>query len=479
MAERRHSISRNLALFCTGFFVVMGVVLGAIGFAAHRSAVFDQYDSYLHDVLMLVAEEVDADDLAQCIEQGVRTRSYNELQTFMDHVRATHSSLTYLYIVKPLNTNETNNVFQVVEGFTPEERRAGENTRLGDPSEDYYTAESARQFFSLMENPSQGVTYILDSTATVNCYTGAVALTNRAGEAVAVLGADVSLDSIDRSLYHYGINNVIAVLAVVVVFVLLMLWWMRKHIIRPLGAIERGVSSFVASSHGCTDPSALLLSMPSVRTNDEFQTLAESVTTMSQDMKDYVEHLLKARDEMADMRDQVEDLGEIAYVDALTGVKNKAAWMQAHARLQEKVEAGGAQFAILMADLNGLKAINDTYGHERGDVYLRNGCKLICDVFEHSPVFRVGGDEFLVLLEGRDYERRSELLNELLWAVEQAYDNENVQPWERVSFAVGMAKYEPQLDENADATLRRADLEMYLYKQDLKAAWGKDPHDRL
>ena len=157
MAERRHSISRNLALFCTGFFVVMGVILGAIGFVAHRSAVFDQYDSYLHDVLMLVAEEVDVDDLAQCIEQGVRTRDYNKLQTFMDHVRVTHSSLSYLYIVKPLNTNETNNVFQVVEGFTPEERRAGENTRLGDPSEDYYTAESARQFLGLMENPGQGV----------------------------------------------------------------------------------------------------------------------------------------------------------------------------------------------------------------------------------------------------------------------------------------------------------------------------------
>ena len=47
-----------------------------------------------------------------------------------------------------------------------------------------------------------------------------------------------------------------------------------------------------------------------------------------------------------------------------------------------------------------LKLINDTYGHEKGDIYLKTACNAICDVFRHSPVFRMGGDEFAVLLQG-------------------------------------------------------------------------------
>jgi GGDEF domain-containing protein len=53
-----------------------------------------------------------------------------------------------------------------------------------------------------------------------------------------------------------------------------------------------------------------------------------------------------------------------------------------------------------MFDLNDLKHINDRYGHERGDEYIVNCCRLICQVFKHSPVFRIGGDEFVALLRG-------------------------------------------------------------------------------
>ena len=68
---------------------------------------------------------------------------------------------------------------------------------------------------------------------------------------------------------------------------------------------------------------------------------------------------------------------------------------------------------VAVCDVNSLKAVNDTLGHKAGDEIIRRACSLICNTFKHSPVYRIGGDEFAVILSGRDYERRQELLSEM------------------------------------------------------------------
>ena len=101
-------------------------------------------------------------------------------------------------------------------------------------------------------------------------------------------------------------------------------------------------------------------------------------------------------------------------IDGLTGVKNKHAYLSAEAELNEQIEKGvQPRFAIVILDLNGLKEINDQHGHQTGDNFLKAGCRAICDIFDHSPVFRVGGDEFAVIARGRDYERLDELIEEM------------------------------------------------------------------
>lgn len=70
------------------------------------------------------------------------------------------------------------------------------------------------------------------------------------------------------------------------------------------------------------------------------------------------------------------------------------------------------EFAIAVFDLNNLKDINDRLGHEVGDQYIKNACRVICDSFKHSPVFRVGGDEFAVFLENTDYWVRERIMQQ-------------------------------------------------------------------
>jgi diguanylate cyclase (GGDEF)-like protein len=103
-----------------------------------------------------------------------------------------------------------------------------------------------------------------------------------------------------------------------------------------------------------------------------------------------------------------------ANIDALTGVRNKHAYLTAEARLDRQISDGSHPlFAVVMLDVNDLKQINDTSGHQAGDQYLRDACTLICDTFKHSPVFRVGGDEFAVIAQGDDYVQVEERLKEI------------------------------------------------------------------
>lgn len=169
----------------------------------------------------------------------------------------------------------------------------------------------------------------------------------------------------------------------------------------------------------------------------------------------------------------ISDLNSKAYKDALTSVRNKGAFDIFARKLDDVIRASDAdaapEFAVVMLDCNELKEINDSYGHEKGDLYLQNSCRLICTTFAHSPVFRLGGDEFAAVLQRDDFTRRDELLD----AFDRRADEINAaaaNPWDGISLAKGMAVFDPRADANVDSVLRRADARMYEEKNRYKAA---------
>ena len=168
----------------------------------------------------------------------------------------------------------------------------------------------------------------------------------------------------------------------------------------------------------------------------------------------------------------ISDLNSKAYQDAMTGVKNLAAYNASAKMLGDAIAAAeeGAEpaFGVVMLDCNDLKRINDRYGHGMGDRYLLNACALICRVFTHSPVFRIGGDEFAVLLQSGDYDRRDSLMEEFDGLAAEV-NHTAEEPWEQISVAKGMAIYRPDSDGSVEDVMRRADQRMYLDKQRMKA----------
>jgi diguanylate cyclase (GGDEF)-like protein len=180
---------------------------------------------------------------------------------------------------------------------------------------------------------------------------------------------------------------------------------------------------------------------------------------MTQQIRGYIENLIATTQELTKTRIEADEMNELAHRDALTGVGSKLAYDAQVAKLTEEMQQGTARYGIVMVDMNGLKQLNDTYGHEKGNIAIQKTCALICEVFAHSPVYRFGGDEFVVVIKDRDYDNVEEIIRQFR---EQA-EKTTGEPWERVDAAIGYALYEN--DDTVNDVFRRADHKMYEQKR--------------
>lgn len=171
-------------------------------------------------------------------------------------------------------------------------------------------------------------------------------------------------------------------------------------------------------------------------------------------------------DTMERMSQYVGSMKKQAYQDELTGVKNVTAYDMKVRGLNRRIVQGKAAFAVVMVDLNQLKEVNDRFGHEKGNIALKNLCHAICHLYKHSPVYRIGGDEFVVILEGEDYDNRDALF-EKVQAFEHIRDIYGDQPWTQIAASAGMAVYDKTCDATYQAVFNRADARMYEKKQHL------------
>ena len=154
---------------------------------------------------------------------------------------------------------------------------------------------------------------------------------------------------------------------------------------------------------------------------------------------------------------------ETAFKDPMTGAKSKTAYLQREKEINTAIEEETQEkFAVVVCDVNGLKKINDTLGHKAGDEYIKKAFHMICDIFQHSPVYRIGGDEFVIILTGRDYVIRKELVLAL-------HDRSVAHIGSGgVVVSGGLSEFRPGEDKSYHAVFERADGLMYDEKQLLK-----------
>jgi diguanylate cyclase (GGDEF)-like protein len=180
------------------------------------------------------------------------------------------------------------------------------------------------------------------------------------------------------------------------------------------------------------------------------------------DVERLVEEIGRLRGEVARLQQRVEQLDELAHEDTLIKLPNRRGFMRALDGLVDRAGRRGKSGAMLFVDLDGLKIINDSFGHRAGDEALIQVANLLTSgVRRGDVVARIGGDEFGILLETADEDSAHETaarLVDLICDCEFTHDGDELP----LSVAIGVAMIDGN-DSPADV-MARADEEMYRRK---------------
>ena len=155
----------------------------------------------------------------------------------------------------------------------------------------------------------------------------------------------------------------------------------------------------------------------------------------------------------------------LAYTDSLTGLNNKAAFDITKGVIESEMVLGRASFAIIVMDVNNLKIINDTRGHDMGDQLLKHITNCLREVFVGYPLYRIGGDEFCTIINNAD---PSILIEKLQTIVAKRSKRDLDIFGTNYQIAAGGAIYDQRIDGSFHDVFNRADDLMYVNKKALK-----------
>ena len=258
-----------------------------------------------------------------------------------------------------------------------------------------------------------------------------------------VLVLFANYDDIQQVRYTIAFKIAISVLLLVLVFSLIV-FFMVKKIVTPLKKL--------------TDASIKLA-------NGDYD-----VEIMYSDTRE-INLLSTAFDNMAmNLREHENMQRRLAYCDSMTGLRNTTAYKEWILDINKRIPTEDISFGIVVLDINYLKETNDTYGHNVGNDLIITASQIISDTFKRSPVFRIGGDEFVVILQNRDLEERDLLLERFdMECADARVDSRH--GLIHVQVAKGCSLFDPATDKQFSDVFNRADDAMYRNKKMLKTAF--------
>jgi len=462
MEKKYRPLNRSITIACAIIFLLLSTILSVATYRLFSNAMYRRYQEQMTSIMDYAQTFIDNEDMAVCAKTYVETDKYRETQAAFDNFVDHYSDLHYLYIMKATESGDSLNIRSVCSASTAYEKANTPETilHLGDGAASWYSGEVIKVIEEI-QNGNEDVFFVDQSEWGLD-YTLARPLTNAAGEHYGVLCVDNSIDAIRNTINRNTRVCIGLILALGALFNFMLVLWMRACVTDPIRQLEASVTAFAASSHGKRDPDELLFTPPEIKINNEVQSLNLAVSKMTTDMKDYAQGLVEAEKTVQELRDSVAR-------DELTHVNLEAAYVKMEQKLDRKIADGVAEFAVVIVDLDDTGDINNKYGYKKGDEYIAGSCLLVCNAFQHSPVYRVGGDEFAVVLEGRDYRDREALVTSLKKDFEQSPSRTMTkQPWLCYSGTIGMSEYLPGRDPSAKYVYTRAVSNMVSTKKEEK-----------
>ncbi len=291
-------------------------------------------------------------------------------------------------------------------------------------------------------------------------------------EVIAYAYDDLSMDYVESVIDRYSSVSIMAIIICLVLVCIVGVLLMNQFVVNPIRKLTDVASKYriVNDTMGNLESSAFR--ELNIKTGDEIEVLAESMKKLEGDLNDQIETLFATRQELMSTREHADIMSEMANRDALTGIRNKRGYETEIQRINKGIAMGNTKVGVVMVDMNDLKEVNDQYGHEKGDKVICSLCDMLCSVFKRSPVFRIGGDEFVVIVSNYDYINLESNVDKFKKSVEHNIKEIELEPWERASAAIGYAIFEEGKDIAIEDTLKRADEQMYACKQEMKEKYN-------
>ena len=427
----------------------IAATISFVSYSIYRESAVNERIRIADGITMMVVEEINPSRVDEYLELGRQAEDYNDVERKLYRIRASNSDIRYLYVYKIMEDG-CHVVFDL-DTATVEASPPGSVEEFEEDFDEYLEDLLAgRPIPPIINDEKYG--YLLTIYKPVY---------NHHGQCVCYAAIDFSMDQIN----DYGrtfIAEVVTMFSSVLILILVLSFaFIENNIILPVNTMAYCARNFAYDSEEAREQNIQHMKNLDIRTHDEIENLYSAFLKTTSDSMHYFENLKRSKIQLAVM-------DELAHKDALTGLKNKAAYNKDTARLDADIVAGKAAFAIIMIDVNYLKRVNDTYGHERGNEYLINAAKLACSVFGEEHVYRIGGDEFVVILDGDNLAHCEKNIARIRAEIERFRADTTLEPWEKVSAAVGVSHYTSG-DINAEEVFKRADSDMYQNKLAMKA----------
>lgn len=451
MARRKISLTTKVILIVTAFLVAVDVALGIVMINLSAKSTREVLNHKMLELAQTAAKLVNGDEIKALTVADKENntepykKNYDILAAFKTSAQENSADLAFIYCLVRVSPEKI--VFSI------------------DPSDDpaiFLTEEPI--YTDAMIAATYGTAGV-DSQAYEdrwgNLYSAYAPVFGSDNQVAAVVGVDVWAKWYDTEIT----NSVIAIsvigavtIAAGVLIALLITIRLRKRLdslTTDMVYLENDLQKLLVEIRKPTDfnPDE---SSDNIR-GDEIAVLKNKINIAQEEVRQYIAYSERK-----------------AYTDSLTKIGNRLAYFERVKDINSKINSGeDFCFAVLVYDVNGLKDINDTYGHEFGDIALVVSADLIQKIFGVENTYRIGGDEIVIIMENENCSDISHMNDE--FSDQLAIFNESKDAIQTpISLSYGLAKYDKETDKEFLDVFRRADKDMY----DRKNAYYKESGKR-
>ena len=443
MLKRKIGYSKKLVLLISLFLLLANGFLGTILIIQSQNELYTQIKRRMLDILQSAVALLDGDEMGKVQKEDFNTdeyqKAYNLLGTFQENFK-----LEYIYGIRDMGDGTFT--------FTidPDKESPGE---FGEPIE--YT-EALHQ--ASLGIPGMDKEPYEDKWG--KFYSAYVPIFDSNGKVSGILAADIRAEVYERAMRRHIYTMLIICFASLIAGASIVFMISDK--------LHKRIVYLNSEMSQMTDEVEELASELRLATSRQGQhSEINKEETQDEEDKDSLEELgSRLRFVRKELQLYIHDAHDLAYTDSLTGTSNRNAYVENLKKLNKSISEGKAHFTLAVFDINGLKNANDTFSHEHGDLLIITASEVLRDVIGTENIFRIGGDEFVAIV---DESQEGMQIEELFQKIDSCIHEKNRSITELsskapLSLSKGAACFIKTDDFDVRTVFRRADEAMYADK---------------